>query len=127
METEFDRLRTARVNAGFASTAKAIRRFGWVKSTTYCHENGLRGMTRHEARKYARAYGVSIDWLLTGEDTSRDMSSNSLLAVFDMLTPERQRLLAGIADTFLTDQEKDDSQSDVVSEPEPEPYRLRRR
>ncbi len=112
METEFNRLRSARASAGYATAAEAIRRFGWVKSTTYCHENGLRGLTRHEAKKYARAYGVSIDWLLTGEDTSRHNERNSLLVVFDTLTPERQRLLVGIAETFQSDQEQDDSQSD---------------
>ncbi len=112
METEEDRLRSARVGAGFETTAKAIRRFGWVKSTTYCHENGLRGLTRHEAKKYAKAYDVSIDWLLTGEDTSMHRSRNSLLVVFDTLSSERQRLLVGIAETFQSDQEQDDSQSD---------------
>ncbi len=112
METEFDRLRSARARAGFETAAKAIRRFGWVKSTTYCHENGLRGLTRHEAKKYARAYGVSIDWLLTGEDTPRHNERNALLEVFDTLSPERQRLLVGIAETFHSDQEQDDSQSD---------------
>ncbi len=112
METEEDRLRSARAGAGYATAAKAIRRFGWVKSTTYCHENGLRGLTRHEAKKYAKAYDVSIDWLLTGEDTSMHKSRNSLLAVFDTLSIERQRLLVSIAETFRSDQERDDSQSD---------------
>jgi len=112
METEVDRLRVARVKAGFTTTAEAIRRFGWTKSTTYCHENGLRGLTRHEAKKYAKAYGVSIDWLLTGEDISTHKARSSLLGVFDMLSPERQRLLWGIAETFRSDQERDDSQTD---------------
>lgn len=109
METEVERLRSARSSAGYVTAAEAIRRFGWVKSTTYCHENGLRGLTRHEAKKYARAYGVSIDWLLTGEDNPRHIERNALLVVFDTLSPGRQRLLVGIAETFRSDQEQDDS------------------
>lgn len=112
METEVDRLRLARVGAGFISAAAAIRRFGWVKSTTYCHENGLRGLTRHEAKKYARAYSVSIDWLLTGEGTPPDSVRNNLMVVFDMLSPERQRLLAGIAESFHSDQTREYPQLD---------------
>ena len=106
METEVDRLRLARQNAGYETAAAAIRHFRWTKSTTYCHENGLRGLTSSEAAKYAQAYGVSLDWLLTGSLGHAGSSREGLLELFDMLSPDQQKLLATIAKTFLYEQGK---------------------
>jgi phage repressor protein C with HTH and peptisase S24 domain len=61
-----DRLKRARVNAGFASAAAAAESLG-VKRYTYTqHENGTRGFKRDAAAHYARRFGVSLTWLLTG-------------------------------------------------------------
>ncbi len=86
METTADRLRQARQQAGFNTAAEAIERYGWTKSTTYCHENGLRGLTRH-AKKYARAYGISIDWLLTGKGGMKTLNED-----YDALPPNIQKI-----------------------------------
>lgn len=62
-----ERLRQARVNAGFANMADAARRFGWEITTYRGHENGSRGIKRPSAEAYARAYRVPVAWLMFGE------------------------------------------------------------
>jgi hypothetical protein len=60
------RLTEARKAAGYGSAADAARALG-VKYPTYAgHENGSRGL-RGSLEKYARKFGVSVDWLLTGK------------------------------------------------------------
>ncbi len=58
----------ARRRKGFEHTTDATRAYGWVGSTYISHENGNRGISRQAAERYARAYGVSVGWLLTGEN-----------------------------------------------------------
>lgn len=63
-----DRLRQARIEAGFKSAAEAAKRFGWTPSTYSSHENGQTpDIKPDKAREYARAFKVSFAWLLTGE------------------------------------------------------------
>jgi phage repressor protein C with HTH and peptisase S24 domain len=61
-----DRLRQARINAGFETASDAATRFGWVESTYRSHENGQRGIKANDANKYARAFRVTNEWLLLG-------------------------------------------------------------
>jgi len=61
-----ERLAEARRKAGYAEAADAIQAFGWKPSTYYGHENGSRGFKADTAKQYAKAYGVSIEWLLYG-------------------------------------------------------------
>lgn len=63
------RLEKARLSKGFQTPREAAKRFGWKYDSYIQHENGTRGITR-AADRYARAYGVSPGWLLTGEATS---------------------------------------------------------
>lgn len=67
MDSIGKRLKWAREQKGYASAAEAARAIG-VKVPTYTHhENGTRGVKLPEAHRYARFYGVSENWLLTGE------------------------------------------------------------
>lgn len=68
MKTASDRLVIARTNAGYASASEAAARFNWPAPTYLSHENGTRGLRLEVAKKYARAFGVSATWLLTGEE-----------------------------------------------------------
>ncbi len=61
------RLRDARVGAGFASASDAARALGVGVSTYLGHENGHRGFTVEDATRYAKRFGVSLDWLLLGK------------------------------------------------------------
>ena len=67
MNTPASRLRDARIRAGFAAAAEAVRAFGWEKTTYYGHENGARGFKMDTARTYARAFGVAPEWLVWGK------------------------------------------------------------
>ncbi|TNF19167.1 MAG: XRE family transcriptional regulator [Rhodobacteraceae bacterium] len=65
-----ERLRQARINAGFATVADAAKAFGWKYPTYAGHENGHRGMKTHDVKKYADAFKVTEVWLLTGKSES---------------------------------------------------------
>lgn len=62
-----DRLRRARLLAGFDTAKAAIERFGWKASTYRAHENGQNRFGAGEAGAYAYAYKISSAWLLFGE------------------------------------------------------------
>jgi hypothetical protein len=65
MKEPHERLQEARASAGFDEASLAARALG-IKEPTYLgHENGSRGF-RSRADQYARKYGVSLEWLLTG-------------------------------------------------------------
>lgn len=61
-----DRLREIRQDAGYKTATDAARAFGWNENTYRSNENGQRPPSRQAAVKYARAFRVSVDWLLTG-------------------------------------------------------------
>lgn len=83
MESEAERLRFARQRLGFDTAKQAIDRFGWVEATYYGHENGSRGLTRAAARRYAKAYRVSLDWLLDGRG---EIASPEVQKIFDQIS-----------------------------------------
>lgn len=60
------RIRHARCERGFDSPRAAARALGWNENTTKSHENGVRGVPLEEVRKYARAYGVTPEWIAFG-------------------------------------------------------------
>ena len=64
-----ERLREARVKAGYKSPIDAARAFGWNEHTYKSHENGIRGIRPDAARKYARAFRVDVAWLLAGNSS----------------------------------------------------------
>jgi phage repressor protein C with HTH and peptisase S24 domain len=66
-DSPHQRLRLAREQAGFARASDAARAMGIEEPTYLGHENGSRGLSRAAAR-YARFFGVSLDWLIDGRD-----------------------------------------------------------
>jgi transcriptional regulator with XRE-family HTH domain len=60
-----ERLAEARKEARFASATEAAAALGMKYPTYAGHENGSRGL-RANLERYARKFGVSADWLLTG-------------------------------------------------------------
>lgn len=60
-----ERLEIARKNAGYASLGEAAEALQVPYPTYAAHENGVRGIGRN-AERYARFYGVSLDWLMRG-------------------------------------------------------------
>ena len=67
MSEQSDRLREARERAGFKTAAEAARTFGWHPDSYKSNENGIRGLTIANARKYGRGYRVDAEWLLFGK------------------------------------------------------------
>ena len=65
-DTIGDRLREAREDAGYASAADAARAFGFNPNRYTSAENGNRPPGRQSAVRYAKAFRVSLDWLLEG-------------------------------------------------------------
>ena len=61
------RLRAARLAAGFKTAGDAARALGITPPTYYAHENGTRGVNGPVLVAYARAFSVSLAWLLAGE------------------------------------------------------------
>lgn len=66
MSTSADRLREARERAGFTTASEGAEAAGAKIPTYVQHENGIRGYPAPKARKYARAFGVTPEWLLYG-------------------------------------------------------------
>ncbi len=86
-----DRLKDARIRAGFKSAAAAARAHGWTESAYRHHENGTRGFDMETAITYANAYKANARYLF-GLDPAFDTAGVSELFnnVFDP-TPDVAR------------------------------------
>ena len=60
------RLKMARERADLGSYRKLATRFGWNENTYKSHEQGKSSFDQVDARKYAKAFGVSLQWLFMG-------------------------------------------------------------
>lgn len=60
------RLRQARINAGYKTATLAVNKFNWAASKYRAHENGQNPFKVADAETYGAAFGVSAAWLLTG-------------------------------------------------------------
>lgn len=86
-----ERLKAARIAAGFTTAADAATALG-IKYPTYAgHENGSRGL-RSSLEQYGRRYRVTMDWLLTGRGPGP--KSRPLIAPFGQV-PLRGYIGAG--------------------------------
>ena len=65
-----NRLKAARKAAGFSSAKNAIIALGINYPTYVAHENGNRGIGREMLKLYAKRFGVTTDWLLSGRKGS---------------------------------------------------------
>lgn len=63
-----ERLREARVAAGYSSASAAARAHGWGVSTYIAHENGQNDYRPDQAQEYAKAFKSSAEWLLWGRN-----------------------------------------------------------
>lgn len=61
-----ERLRIARLRAGFETAKEAAVAMGFAVSTYLAHENGSRGYPAKKAAVYARKFKVREQWLLYG-------------------------------------------------------------
>lgn len=66
MSEQHDRLRQARIAAGFQRQAEAARRFGFNPNTYKSNENGAMPFSYAAAQDYGRAFSVEAEWLYAG-------------------------------------------------------------
>lgn len=66
MNTPNERLRKARETADFKTATDAAKRFHWKEPTYLGHENGSRGFPTKKAKLYAKAFKISLEWLVSG-------------------------------------------------------------
>lgn len=81
MSTPSERLRLARKTAGFESATDAVNRFGWTQQTYLAHENGSRGYRLPTAQEYARAFRVSLEWLISGKGEMKGGKTVPLMGI----------------------------------------------
>lgn len=62
-----ERLREARIHAGFERATEAVRRFGWNYSRYMNYENGERAIPPKQAILFASAFGVTVDYIYFGK------------------------------------------------------------
>lgn len=72
MDEIAERLKRARERAGYSTAADAVRKFDWTYPTYSAHENGHRGIKRPDLEKYAFAFDVPLEWLVTGKGSIDD-------------------------------------------------------
>lgn len=87
MTDRADRLRQARIAAGFHDATEAAQRFGWRPPTYLGHENGSRGIKYDKAVAYAKAFKVSANWILDGGADSVVGADDGGSAELDALVP----------------------------------------
>ena len=105
-----ERLRIARLRAGFNTGKEAAIALGFPVSTYLCHENGSRGYPASKAYTYARKFKVREQWLLYGVgEAPGENAGNGVTAevvdIMDHLAPIQRaealgylRALRGIKD-----------------------------
>lgn len=67
-DVQAERLKEARIAAGFESAEAACQAFGWKAAAYRHHEGAVRSFDVETAARYARAFRVSPAWLLGLED-----------------------------------------------------------
>jgi transcriptional regulator with XRE-family HTH domain len=94
MSSPNERLRRARIKAGYATAAEAARAFGWNDVTYTSHENGARGITTRTAPRYAKAFHVATSWLLEGTGPESDREKEVVNRLRRLSAPDQDIVLA---------------------------------
>lgn len=93
MSDPSERLRIARLRAGFGSAKEAAEAMGFPVSTYLGHENGSRGYPAKKAEIYARRFKVREQWLLYGVGAGPGQSDEpkaEVVDIFDRLPPVKR-------------------------------------
>jgi hypothetical protein len=100
LEQVTDRLRHARLRAGFSQRFAAADKFGWSYPDYVAHERGQADVPLQSAKQYAKGFGVSVEWLLYGigemdrrEQRPRDPTVEELRQEVERLNNENAALL----------------------------------
>lgn len=85
MTSPADRLRIARLRAGFKTGKEAAEAMGFPVSTYLAHENGSRGYPAPKAATYARKFKVREQWLLYGVGPAPGENGGEAAEVADLV------------------------------------------
>lgn len=90
-----ERLKIARIAAGYETAISAAEALGEPVSTYLGHENGSRGITVKKGEKYAKKFKMTAQWLLyglgPGPGPAVQDNRAELLALVDNVPPTRRR------------------------------------
>jgi len=70
MTEKHERLRLARIEAGYDDATTAAKALHIAVPTYTSHENGTRGFRADSAEAYAKKFNVAVEWLLYGRGPS---------------------------------------------------------
>lgn len=73
--TPGERLRSARINAGYEKQASFVRKFNLTQSTYALHEGGKRNFDNETAQVYANALGLTAEYLQFGSTPDKAVTS----------------------------------------------------
>lgn len=96
MVTPAERLKQARQNAGFDSAAAFADAHDIPEPTYRAHENGTRALTQRAARQYAPILGVTVTWLMFGEDQELSDEDRQIIREFQALDAEDRQRFRGL-------------------------------
>ncbi|MFN3513906.1 MAG: helix-turn-helix transcriptional regulator [Phenylobacterium sp.] len=81
MEQRSERLRHARLEAGYETAAAAAEAFGWNRNTYASNENGNAPFSYRRAKDYAAAFGVRPEWLYDASGAMRPQAAQGMVPV----------------------------------------------
>jgi len=81
MDERSERLKQARIAAGFDKPSEAAERFGWNVNTYKSNENGNAPFSFRKAKEYASAFGVRTEWLYDAQGPAKSAGSARPTAV----------------------------------------------
>jgi phage repressor protein C with HTH and peptisase S24 domain len=81
MEQRSERLRHARLEAGYETAAAAAEAFGWNRNTYASNENGNAPFSYRRAKDYAAAFGVRAEWLYDASGSMRAAAALGMVPV----------------------------------------------
>lgn len=81
-----ERLRKARIHAGHESAADAARALKLHPQNVRDQEAGRRGLAPDQAAYYAKAYKVSLDWLIGGIGPMLETTPPDTAEIIDIWT-----------------------------------------
>lgn len=101
MQTVGDRLREARIAAGYETAKAAADAFGWHPQNVRDQEADRRGVSAEQAKTYARAYRVEPTWILYGGPNPKAKVAPSTVKIWGLVgaNPEGRVLFSSGQDT----------------------------
>ena len=103
-----DRLKQARIDAGYEHAQDAAEAFGWTAVTYRSHEAGDRGIRKSVAERYARAFRVPFEWLYLGKGT-KDTEAAEIVNIWDRILPEDRPSARRMLESLARESKKESS------------------